>query len=112
MKAVFEKIGEKVTNAVQKATAKVKEIFNVKETPGIHVVVLKEDGEPVMYKDAVGFFDFRGDLFYKAKGAAGYNLITGKPFMQVITEKYPEEFGTVTTKAIGALYVFPFSAAE
>ena len=62
------------------------------------------------YKEVLGFFSFRGDIFYRVKGSAGKSVKTGSSFTDFIKEKYPDEFGKCKVSDISALEVMPLEA--
>lgn len=59
------------------------------------------------YKEVLGFFSFRGDIFYRVKGSAGKSVKTGAAFTDFIKEKYPDEFGKCKVSDISVLEVMP-----
>lgn len=79
--------------------------------PGNKTFTLKPAGVTVTYKDAIGFFEFKGDVFYRAKGAAGKNIYTDESFTDYIKVKH-DEFVDLTSKDISTLTVQPLIVVQ
>ena len=71
------------------------------------IISLTNDGDEVIYKEVTGFFSFRGDKFYRVKGAAGKSIKDNKSFTDFLKEKYPEEFCKCKVSDISTLKVQP-----
>ena len=62
----------------------------------------------IEYSKITGFFEFRGQLYYRAKGVAARNINDlNKSFTDNIRELYPDEFVNSTMKDIGLIMVTP-----
>ena len=77
------------------------------ETPD-YLIRLSENEGTVPYKDVTGFFNFRGEIYYKANKGAG-KLIHGDEtsFSNSVKERFPEEFENFTLQKIGYIEVTP-----
>lgn len=79
-------------------------VISAKSTNGI-TVQLEEVPTRVSYKEAVGFFSFRGDLFYRSKGAAGKSIKGDINFSEFVKTNYPEEFKSAISSDISNIQV-------
>lgn len=71
-------------------------------------IKLKKDKEEIEYGKVTGFFEFRGEFYYRAKGVAARNLYDEeKSFTDKIKELYPEEFKNIQAKEVSVLKVRP-----
>ncbi len=76
-------------------------------------IKLKKDENDVEYNKVTGFFEFRGEYYYRAKGVAARHLYDEeKSFTDKIKELYPEEFDSITAKEVSVLKVRPLHAVR
>ena len=72
------------------------------------LIKLSENVETVPYKDVTGFFNFRGEVYYKAKGSAGKLISDDETsFSNSVKQRFPEEFENFTLQKIGYIEVTP-----
>lgn len=70
-------------------------------------ITLHRGKKAIIYKDILGFFEFRGEIYYRAKGVAGRHLKSDMPFSAKIKELYPEDFADALSTEISNLEVTP-----
>ena len=68
-------------------------------------IKFKETDNEVNYGKVVGFFTFRGDIFYRAKGVAAKEVKSGVSFVEFIKDKYPEDFAKAKMSEVSNLTV-------
>jgi hypothetical protein len=79
-------------------------------TKTIQLVVTDKEVE---YGSVIGFFEFRGEIFFRAKGSAGKKISDfTTSFTDAIKEKYPDEFGKILSTEVSALKVIPLKVVE
>lgn len=85
--------------------------FNKKDSG--FIVKLNIAGSVMKYCEVTGFFEFRGEVYYRAKGVSARNLYdVDKSFTEKIKELYPEEFCNVKAVDISNLLVQPLKAVK
>ena len=94
--------------ALEKKECYVKELLTDEIRVPDELVKLVVDGEEVPYKEVVGFFSFRGEVYYKVKGGAGKLLSDGETnFTNDVRDRFPEEFDNYTMPKMGNIMVKP-----
>lgn len=75
-------------------------------------IKFKETDNEVNYGKAVGFFTFRGDIFYRAKGVAAKEVKSGISFVEFIKDKYPKDFAKAKMSEVSNLTVTLLEVTE
>ena len=70
-------------------------------------ITLHRGKHAIIYKDILGFFEFRGEIYYRAKGVAGRHLKSDMPFSAKIKELYPEDYKDALASEISNIEVTP-----
>lgn len=73
-------------------------------------LAFNKSGKKCTYKDSVGFFAFRSDIFYRVKGSAGKSVVNGESFSDFIKKKYPDEFKNYKATEVSKIMVTPLKA--
>ena len=73
-------------------------------------LAFNKSGKKCTYKDSVGFFAFRSDIFYRVKGSAGKSVVNGESFSDFIRKKYPDEFKDYKAAEVSKIMVTPLKA--
>ena len=75
-------------------------------------IKFKETDNEVNYGKVTGFFTFRGDIFYRAKGVAAKEVKSGISFVEFIKDKYPEDFAKAKMSEVSNLTVTLLEVTE
>ena len=81
---------------------------NTDESSEEFCINLESYGESTTYGCVLGFFEFRGEIYYRARGAAGRKVDNNdKSFTDSIKELYPDEFKDYTPAKVCTIKVTP-----
>ena len=75
-------------------------------------IKFKVTNDIINYGKVVGFFAFRGDIFYRAKGVAAKEVKSGISFVEFIKDKYPKDFAKAKMSEVSNLAVTILEVAE
>ena len=75
-------------------------------------IKFKVTNNVINYGKVTGFFAFRGDIFYRAKGVAAKEVKSGISFVEFIKDKYPKDFTKAKMSEVSNLAVTILEVAE
>ena len=70
-------------------------------------IELERGENDVIYADVSGFFEFRGEVYYRYNGSPARHIYDNMKFSEKIKANYPEEFALITSTGLSLINVRP-----